>query len=77
MFWLCRDASWTVCSWWWVVPLIGIALCITMCIFFSSRSGNRRFACWSGGRRADFDEIKKEITKLKIDIEKIRDQRGG
>jgi hypothetical protein len=48
-----------------------------MCIFFASRSGNRRFCCWSGGHSTDFDEIKKEIAKLKADIEKIKDQKGG
>jgi len=77
MCWLCSDASWTTYSWWWVLPLIGIALCISMCIFFASRSGNRRFSCRSGGHSTDFDDIKKEIAKLKVDIEKIKDQKGG
>jgi len=48
-----------------------------MCIFFASRSGNRRFSCRSGGHSTDFDDIKKEIAKLKVDIEKIKDQKGG
>ena len=73
----CGDASWTAWGWWWVVPLVGIALCIMMCMFFKSRRGNGHFCCWGGVGSADLDEMKNEIGKMKIDIEKIKEKQGG
>ncbi len=77
MCWWCGDVSWTACSWWWVVPFVGIALCITMCMLSASQRGHRRFACWRGDRLADLDEMKKEIVTLKADMEKMKNQKGG
>ena len=60
MCWWCGDVSWTACSWWWVVPFLGIALCMTMCMLSASKRGHRRFACWRSDRLADLEEMKKE-----------------
>ena len=68
--------SWPVWAWWWVVPLVGIALCITMCMFFKSRRGNRRFCCFGGVGSADLEEMEKEIGDLKADIEKMKGKQG-
>jgi hypothetical protein len=68
--------SWPVWAWWWVVPLIGIALCITMCVFFRSRMGNRRFCCWTGVGTHDLEEMKDEIGKLKEDMKKFKEKQG-
>jgi len=59
-------------AWWWVVPLVGIALCIMMCMFFKSRMGNRRFCCWGGVGSTDLEEMKKEIRELKEELGKIK-----
>jgi hypothetical protein len=71
MCWWYGNAWWPVWGWWWLVPLIGIALCIIMCLFFRSRIAGGRFYCWSGASHADFEEMKKEIRELKEEIAKI------
>ena len=58
------------------MPLVGIALCIMMCMFFKSRMGNRRFCCFGGVGSTELDEMKKEIGDLKIDIEKMKGKQG-
>ncbi|MBP8981114.1 MAG: hypothetical protein KBG09_07730, partial [Syntrophobacterales bacterium] len=68
--------AWPVWAWWWVVPLVGIALCITMCVFFRLRMGNRRFCCFGGAGSAELDETKKAIGGLKADIEKMKGKQG-
>ena len=68
----CGDASWTIWGWWWVMPLIGIALCIMICLFFRSRFVDGRFCCWGGARPADLEEMKKEIRELKEELGKIK-----
>lgn len=68
----CADASWPLWGCWWVVPLIGIALCIMMCLFFRSRFAGGRISCWGGARPADLEEMKKEIRELKEELGKIK-----
>lgn len=72
----CIDGSWSIWAWWWVVPLVGIALCIVMCLFFRSRMGNRCFGCFPSDDSANLDEMKKEIGKLKADVKKMKDKKG-
>lgn len=68
--------SWSVWEWWWVVPLVGIALCITMCMFFKSTMGNRHFCHWGSVGTYDLDAMTNEINKLKVEIEKIKGKQG-
>ena len=56
---------------WWVAPIIGIALCVIMCLFFRSRFTGGRFCCWGGTRPADLEDMKKEIRELKEELIKI------
>jgi|WetSurMetagenome_2_1015567.scaffolds.fasta_scaffold394193_2 hypothetical protein len=72
----CGDGSWTMWAWWWVVPLVGIVLCITMCMFFKSRMGTRHFCSWGGVGSTDLEEMKNEIEKLKVDIEIVKEKQG-
>jgi hypothetical protein len=72
MCWWYGNASWPVWAWWWVVLLVGIALCIMMCLFFRSRFDGGRFCCWGGARPADLEEMKKEIGELKEELGKIK-----
>lgn len=72
MYWWCGNASCPVLGWWWVVPIIGIALCIIMCLFFRSRFAGGRFCCWDSAHPTDLDEMKKEIRELKEEIGKIK-----
>ena len=73
MNWWCGDASWS--GWgWWVVPLIGIALCITMCVFFRSSSADSRLCCWGGTPDGRLDDVRKEIRELKEEIGKMKDK---
>jgi hypothetical protein len=76
MCWWCIDGLWSIWSWWWVVPLVGIALCITMCLFLRSKMGNRCFSCFPSVDSADPAETKKEILKPKVDTEKTKDRKG-
>ena len=68
----CGDASWPIWGWWWVAPIIGIALCIIMCLFFRSRFAGGRFCCWGSTHRADPEEMRKEVRELKEEIVKIK-----
>jgi len=72
MCWWYGNASWPVWAWWWVVPIIIIALCMIMCLFFRSRFAGRRFCCWGGAHPADLEEMKKEIRELKEELSKIK-----
>jgi hypothetical protein len=47
-----------------------------MCVFFRSRWGNRHFCCFGGVGSADLDEMKKEIGKLKADMDKFKEIQG-
>ncbi len=72
MYWWYGNASCPVWGWWWVVPIIGIALCLIMFLFFRSRFAGGRFCCWGSARPTDFEEMKKEIRELKEEIGKIK-----
>jgi hypothetical protein len=73
MNWWCGDASWSVWGWWWVAPLIGIALCIMLCRLFRSSTAGSRFCCWGGTPEGRLDDVKKEIRELKEEIGKIKE----
>jgi phosphate/sulfate permease len=72
MNWWCGDASWSVGGWWWLVPLIGMALCITLCMLFRSSMTGRHFCCWGGVPDNRLDEVRKEIRELKEEIGKMK-----
>jgi len=72
MYWWYGNASCPVWGWWWVVPIIGIALCIIMCLFFRSRFSGGRFCCWGSAHPTNLEEMKKEIRELKEEIGKIK-----
>jgi hypothetical protein len=74
MNWWCGDASWSGWGWWWVVPLIGIDLCITMCVFFRSSSAGGRFCYWGGTPDGRLDDVRKEIRELKQEIGKMKEK---
>jgi hypothetical protein len=64
-------------GWWWLVPLICMALCMVMCIRMRSRTPGGRFCCWGWSCTADLDEIKKEIRELKEEIGSIKKGEGS
>jgi hypothetical protein len=72
MNWSCGDASWSVWGWWWVVPLIGIALCIILSRLFRSSRAGRSFCCWGGMPDDGLADVRKEIRELKEEIGKIK-----
>jgi hypothetical protein len=72
MYWWYGNASCPVWGWWWVVPIIGIALCIVMCMFFRSRFAGGRFCCWGSTRHPDLKEMRREIRELKEEFSKIK-----
>jgi len=47
-----------------------MVLCMTMCIFFRSRTSGRRFCCWGGVNSSDLEKMKEEIAVLKEEIAK-------
>jgi hypothetical protein len=67
-FMWCWDGTWGTWGWWWLVPLIGMALCIFMCIRMRSRMPGGRFCCWGGYGSADLDDMKREIRELREEI---------
>jgi hypothetical protein len=71
MCWWYGNASWPVWGW-WVAPIIGISLCMIMCLFFRSRFAGGRFCCWGSARPADLEKMKKEIRELKEELIKIK-----
>ncbi|MHB8907257.1 MAG: hypothetical protein ACYDAA_00030 [Syntrophales bacterium] len=72
MNWCGDGSAW---GWWWMVPLIGIALCIVMCRLFRSSAAGSRFCCGSGTRDGRHDELREEIGKLREEIGKIKEGR--
>jgi hypothetical protein len=72
MAWCCGDGSWPAWGLWWLVPLIGIALCITMCLLFRPRIVGRRFCCWGDMSTGEIDGMKKDIQDMKDTIKKIQ-----
>ena len=76
MNWWCGDASGSVWGWWWVVPLIGIVLCILLCRLFRSSTAGSHFCCWGGAPDGRPDEVRKEIRDLKEEIRKIKESKG-
>ena len=54
------------------MPLIGMALCITLCVFFRSSAAGRHFCCWGGVPDDRLDEMRKEIRELKEEIGKMK-----
>ncbi len=73
MNWWCGDASWA--GWWWVVPLIGIVICIMMCRLFRSSAAGGRFCCWGGASDGRLDEVRREIRELKEEVGKMKESR--
>ncbi len=73
MNWWCGDASWSVWGWWWVAPLIGIAVCIMLCRLFRSSTAGSRFCCWGGTPEGRLDDVKREIREMKEEIGKIKE----
>jgi len=69
--------TWT--AWWWVIPLLCMALCIVMCFLFrSGRIGDAgRWSCCMGHRKADLEEIRKEIAGLRQTIGQGAVKPGG
>jgi len=72
MCWWYGNASWPLWVWWWVVPIIGIALCMIMCLFLRSRFAGGRFCFWGSAHSDDLEEMKKEIRELKEELSKIK-----
>lgn len=72
MFWWYGNASCPVWGWWWVLPIICIAMCIIMCLFIRSRMVGKRNCGWGSTRHGDLEEMKKEIRVLKEEIDKIK-----
>lgn len=70
------EGSWSGWGWWWVFPLICMAVCMMMCMFSGSPARSRPWRCcgpW--GRRdgtpdADLQALRKEITELREEIQK-------
>lgn len=71
MCWWYGNASWPL-EGWWVIPLICMALCIFMCLFFRSRAAGGRFCGWGGARFTDLEEMKKDIAALREEIGKTK-----
>ena len=70
--WWCGNASGAGWGWWWVVPLICIAVCIIFCRFFRTRTAGGRLCCWGGASDGSLDDVRKEIRELKEEIGKIK-----
>ena len=73
-------------SWWWVLPLIGMAVCIAMCMFSRSPAGGRRWGCcghwdrrgWQGDTPDnDLRALQNEVRELRDELQKIKTTRGG
>jgi hypothetical protein len=66
------NASGPLWGWWWLMPVIGIALCIMICLFFRSRFKGGRFCCFGSPGPDNLEEMKKEISDLKEELAKIK-----
>ena len=71
------SASGPLGGFWWLIPLVGIILCIALCRFFRSRSIGRRFCGWQRVRSADVEALKNEIRELREEIGKVKGQKGA
>ena len=69
----CCDGTW---GWWWLVLLIGIVLCMVMCLRMRSKMPGRRFCCRGGAGAADIDEMKNEMKELREEVGSIKKSEG-
>ena len=64
MFCWSAISHWGFGSWWWVIPLIFMILCIAFCLSGMRRAGHG-WCCGRRDRAGDLDELRKEIQELK------------
>ncbi len=67
----CGDWTWSGWGWWWVVPLVGMALCMIACLAGARRTG-RGFCCWHGHRDGDLKALRDEIGRMRKDMEDMK-----
>jgi len=72
----CGDWTWSGWSWWWVVPLVGMALCMTFCILARSGRAGRGVCCWHGRWNGDPKDLQDEIGNLRKEMGDIRKRQG-
>ena len=58
--------------WWWIIPLVLIALCMIMCITCRRHRAGRRWCCGRRHRPDDLDELRKDVQALKERVGSIK-----
>jgi len=66
------NGSGSLWGWWWLIPLVGMILCVLLCRFFRRRSVGARFCGWGGVRRTEVEELKNEIRELREELGKMK-----
>lgn len=61
-------------GWWWIIPLAGFILCMSMCLFFRRRTPGRHLCRRNGIAYADFESMQKELRDLKETVDKMKEK---
>jgi hypothetical protein len=64
----------SIWAFWWILPLVGMVVCIAFMIVmsFSSRFRGRRFGCCGWGRYDETESLRREIRQLRDELAKVK-----
>ena len=73
---------WPMWSFWWIVPLLGMLLCFTFMVLAARfLVTGRGLLCMGGShgapRDADAAEMRREITALRAEVERLKTRQPG
>jgi hypothetical protein len=72
MYWCYGKETWPLWGWWWILPIVFVAMCITMCLFMRSKMAGMRCRGWGRATHGDLEEMNKEIRALKEETGKLK-----
>jgi hypothetical protein len=65
MSWSDSTVSSLCTSWWWLIPVVCIILCMLSCRFSKHHGAGRGWCCGRGHNSDAINELRKEVQDLK------------